>query len=198
MSQSTSSRSAVAGYESGGAGSTPAQKLPEPWLRGTLTELPAITRAVIHALELADEDIERWCADLSDEEIHARPAGIAPVSFHLRHIVGSADRLLTYADGRQLSPEQLSSLKGELESGGAREELLTKFRAGLKDLESRVRAFSTAPFEEPRSVGRKQLPTTIGSLLIHVADHTQRHVGQAITTAKIVSAARNQPNQIAG
>jgi len=34
------------------------------------------------------------------------------------------------------------------------------------------------------------LPTTVGGLLVHVADHTQRHVGQAVTTAKIVVAQR--------
>jgi hypothetical protein len=27
----------------------------------------------------------------------------------------------------------------------------------------------------------------VGGLLVHIADHTQRHVGQAITTAKIVA-----------
>jgi uncharacterized damage-inducible protein DinB len=42
--------------------------------------------------------------------------------------------------------------------------------------------------EEARQVGKKQLPTTVGGLLVHVADHTQRHVGQAITTSKIVAA----------
>jgi len=30
----------------------------------------------------------------------------------------------------------------------------------------------------------------VGGLLVHVAEHTQRHVGQAITTAKIVVAKR--------
>jgi len=36
-------------------------------------------------------------------------------------------------------------------------------------------------------VGEKHLPTTLGGLLVHIADHTQRHVGQAITTAKVVA-----------
>lgn len=33
-------------------------------------------------------------------------------------------------------------------------------------------------------MGRKKLPTTVMGLVIHIAEHTQRHVGQAITTAK--------------
>jgi hypothetical protein len=95
--------------------------------------------------------------------------------------------LLTYAEGGQLSPEQTSALKSELQVGATRQELFDEFRAGIESATARVRAFRPTQFEEPRKVGRFQLPTTVG-LLIHVADHTQRHVGQAITTAKIVAA----------
>ncbi len=165
-------------------------KGPEPWLRGSLTEIPVLTRAVLHALQLAGEDIERWCAGLTDDELNARQGGIAPVAFHLRHMVRSANRLLTYADARQLAPEQTAAMKSELDPGATGQELFREFRAGLESAASRVRAFSPAQFDEPRKVGKLQLPTTVGSLLIHVADHTQRHVGQAITTAKIVLAAR--------
>jgi hypothetical protein len=70
-------------------------ELPEPWLRGTLAEMPAVPRAVLHALELAEEDLKRWCGPLSDAELNARPAGIAPVAFHVRHIARSLGRLLT-------------------------------------------------------------------------------------------------------
>src|SRR6476620_8261832 len=94
--------------------------LPEPWLRGTLADVSAVQRAVLHALELAREDRERWCDGLSDEELHARPGGIASVSFHLRHIARSMDRLRTYAEGNQLSPEQLTLMKSEMETGGSR------------------------------------------------------------------------------
>ncbi|HVB87239.1 MAG TPA: DinB family protein [Candidatus Dormibacteraeota bacterium] len=168
----------------------PDSRMPEPWLRGTLSDVPVLTRAVLHALELAREDVERWCGGLSDEELNARPGGVAPVAFHLRHIVRSADRLLTYAEARQLSPEQLAALKSELAAQAAKEELFAEFRAGIESAARRVRAFNSAQFDEPRTVGKLQLPTTVGSLLIHVADHTQRHVGQAITTAKIATAAR--------
>ena len=85
----------------------------EPWLRGTLTEFDAVPRQVLHALQLASEDVELWCAGLSDSEMEARPFGIAPVGFHLRHIARSLDRLLTYAEGGQLSAEQMAALKSE-------------------------------------------------------------------------------------
>jgi hypothetical protein len=50
-------------------------------------------------LELAEEDLKRWCGGLTDEQMEARPAGLSPVAFHLRHIARSLDRLLTYAEG---------------------------------------------------------------------------------------------------
>ncbi|HSM88294.1 MAG TPA: DinB family protein [Candidatus Limnocylindrales bacterium] len=163
---------------------------PEPWLRGTLTDVPPVQRAVLHALELAREDLERWCEGLTDEELNARPGGIAPVSFHLRHIARSMDRLLTYAEGAQLSPEQIAVMKTELAQGATRNELLAELVVGLSKSARRIRAFSPQQLEEHRAVGKKQLPTTVGGLLVHVADHTQRHVGQAITTAKIIMAER--------
>jgi uncharacterized damage-inducible protein DinB len=159
---------------------------PEPWLRGTHAEVPATIRAVVHALELCREDLERHCGALSDVELNARPAGVAPVAFHLRHIVRTLDRLLTYAEGGQLGPAQLTALKSELEPGATRAELFAEFHTGLEAALTRIRAFAAAGLEQPRAVGRKALPTSVGGLLVHCADHTQRHTGQAVTTAKIV------------
>jgi len=158
----------------------------EPWLRGTLTDVAAVQRGVLHALELAREDLERWCGELSDEELNARPAGVTPVAFHLRHIARSADRLLTYAEGRALDAAQISALKTEMDAGARSAEVFAELRKALETAAQRVRKFSAYELEAARSVGAKRLPTTLGGLLVHIADHTQRHVGQAITTAKIV------------
>jgi len=165
-------------------------KQPEPWLSGTLTDLPAVPRAVVHALELAREDIQHWCDSFSDAEINARPSGLAPVAFHLRHIVRSIDRLLTYAEGRQLSQAQLAALKTELDTSASKGGIFGEFESGIAQACGRIRAIGANRLEEHRKVGRKELPTTVGGLLVHLADHTQRHVGQAITTAKVVIAAR--------
>jgi uncharacterized damage-inducible protein DinB len=164
--------------------------LPEPWLRGTLAEVPAVQRAVLHALELAREDLERWCDGLTDEELHARPGGIASVAFHLRHIARSIDRLLSYAEGKLLSAEQISAMKAEMDPGGSRNELMAELVVAIAKSGKRIRAFSEEQLQEGRHVGKKQLPTSVGGLLVHVADHTQRHTGQAITTAKILVAQR--------
>lgn len=165
-----------------------AGKLPEPWLRGTLTEVSAVIRAVLHALEMAKEDIERSCGGLSNAQLNARPSGIAPVAFHIRHIARSVDRLLTYAEGRQLSADQIAALKMELDESASRDALFAEFSSALQRSATRIRAFDPSPLDEPRKVGKQQLPTTLGGLLVHIADHTQRHVGQAVTTAKFVVA----------
>lgn len=164
----------------------------EPWLRGTLTEVPAEPRAVLHALELAREDIARWCGSLPEEELHVRPHGLASVAFHLRHIAGSLDRLLTYAEGNLLSESQLKTLAAEMLPEGSKAEIMAGFEGGVRDAERRIRAIDAASWPEPRGVGRKKLPTTVAGLLIHCADHTQRHVGQAITTAKLLLALRER------
>jgi uncharacterized damage-inducible protein DinB len=162
--------------------------LSEPWLRGTLTEVLSVQRGVLHALELANEDLRRWCGSLSDEQLNARPAQVPSVAFHLRHISRSLDRLLTYAEVRSLSEEQLAALRSEVSPGATRGELFDELSAALAASATRVRALSHADLEAARTVGRNNLPTTLGGLLVHIADHTQRHVGQAITTAKIVLA----------
>jgi uncharacterized damage-inducible protein DinB len=166
----------------------------EPWLRGTLTEVPAVPRAVLHALELAREDIERWCAGLSDEEITARPQGLGSVAFHILHIANSTDRLLTYAEGRELTPDQFAAAKAEIQSELTVAHVVSRLREAFDRSAMRVRALALEPpiLEQPRTVGRKRLPTTVGGLLVHVADHTQRHVGQAVLTAKLVIATRNE------
>lgn len=159
---------------------------PEPWLRGTLAEVPAVHRAVLHSLELAGEDLERWSRPLTDAQFNWSTGEIAPVAFHLRHIARSLDRLLSYAEGRSLSAEQVSDLQSEMAPGGTGSEIFVELFEALKTSAARVRALMHADLEAPRRVGQKRLPTTLGGLLVHIAEHTQRHVGQAITTAKIV------------
>jgi uncharacterized damage-inducible protein DinB len=162
----------------------------EPWMRGTHTNVSAVGRAVIHALELAIEDIARWTAGLTDAEVHAKPLGLPSISFHLKHIARSVDRILTYAEGGQLTTEQLAALKTEFEGNEPLAEIMVELKASFENADERVRTLAKADLETPRGVGRKKLPTSVGGALIHVADHTQRHVGQVVTTAKVLIALR--------
>ena len=163
----------------------------EPWLRGTLTDVEPVRRAVLHALELAEDDVLRWTAGLDAAGAEAEPLGLPSVGFQMRHIARSIDRLLTYAAGSSLSEAQLASLQSEHVASGD----VATLRSDVVDAIRRVRPFAIGFSQEelaaPRFVGRDALPTTLAGLLIHIAEHTQRHVGQLITTAKVVAALRD-------
>ncbi|HMG87054.1 MAG TPA: DinB family protein [Terracidiphilus sp.] len=163
----------------------------EPWLRGTHADVPAVGRAVLHAFDLALDDITKWTGGLNDLEVHVQPLGLPALSFHLKHIARSTDRLLTYAEGGQISSDQLALLKSEQTGCETLAELLSEVETSFSNAADRVRVLATADFNTFRGVGRKQLPTSIGGALVHVADHTQRHVGQVVTTAKVIKALRS-------
>lgn len=160
---------------------------PEAWLRGPLEGVPTQLQPVAHALVQALEDVERAAAPLTPEELWARPGGAASVGFHLRHLAGSTDRLLAYARGEQLSPEQFAFLRAEEEESGAgAEELLAAVRTAVERALEQLRATPESTLDEPREVGRGRLPSSVRGLLYHVGEHTARHAGQAVTTARVV------------
>jgi hypothetical protein len=98
--------------------------------------------------------------------------------------------LLTYAAGEGLSHGQLRALQEESLPGDSREALLQEFLAAVAKVEPFMLAQRPEDLPAKRSVGRSGLPTTLVGLLIHMAEHTQRHVGQLVTTAKVVLALR--------
>ena len=148
------------------------------------------TDRVKKVMQLAREDLHKWCSPLTDEQLNLSTAGNASVAFHLRHIARSLDRLLTYAEGRQLSESQLEVMRTEAQPDASVAECFAELDTALARSSERVFAFTSTSLEAPRSVGRKSLPTSVAGLLVHVADHTMRHVGQAITTAKFAAAQR--------
>jgi len=158
----------------------------EPWLRGTLMEFDPLRRGVLHAVELAVEDVSRWCSGLNDVELESRPMELPSVAFQMRHMARSLDRLLTYAEGRVLDEKQLRSLADEMTPGRSGREVFTQFAVGMHVAQERVKRFAPAQYDEARGVGRRLLPTTVGGLLVHCAEHTQRHAGQMVTTAKVM------------
>jgi uncharacterized damage-inducible protein DinB len=163
----------------------------EPWLRGTHTDIDAVRRAVLHALELAEEDVLRWTRDLDIEALETEPLGLPSVAFQMRHIARSIDRLLTYANGLGLSEAQMAALRSEHVAGTSAEELRRQVVEVIRKVRPFATGFSPEELNEPRSVGRAGLPTTLAGLLIHIAEHTQRHVGQLITTAKVAAALKD-------
>jgi uncharacterized damage-inducible protein DinB len=165
------------------------EMLPEPWLRGPISGVDLLTAPVLYAFQQAREDLATHTEGLTTAAIWATPHALGSVGFHLRHIAGSTTRLITYLEGKQLSEAQLAALREENEPGATREQLLADVDAAFRHAESVVRSIDRAKLAEPREVGRKRLPTTVIGLLTHIAEHTQRHVGQAISAAKLTRAA---------
>ncbi|HEU4553351.1 MAG TPA: DinB family protein [Chitinophaga sp.] len=161
---------------------------PEVWLRGPVEEVPALLQPVAHALLQAQEELHALLHDFPAELLWTRPAGVASVGFHLQHIAGVLDRLLTYANGQTLSKQQLQYLVTE---GTASENItaahllhaldqqITHVLNILKNTDERI-------LTEARTVGRSHLPSTVMGLLFHAAEHTMRHTGQLLVTARVV------------
>jgi uncharacterized damage-inducible protein DinB len=143
---------------------------------------------VLYAFQQAREDLAMHAQGLTFEQIWAKPHGFGSLGFHVRHIAGSTDRLVTYLQNHQLSAEQMAALQAEEQAQGSLEELLAEMNASFHRAETVVRALDTASLREAREVGRKRLPTTVIGLLTHLAEHTQRHVGQAISAVKLARA----------
>jgi uncharacterized damage-inducible protein DinB len=154
--------------------------------------MPAMIMPAAHALMQAAEDIPRAVEGLTRAQLWALPGGAAAVGFHLRHLAGSIDRLLTYERGEMLTDAQMTQLDGEVEDDGRSANDLA--RGAVAAIERGIEAMRDTPpgiYLEARGVGRRRLPTTVFGLLVHVAEHTQRHVGAIIATAKVV---RVMPN----
>lgn len=163
---------------------------PEPWLRGTIADLHPLQAAVLYSYQQVTEDLREWTAGLSDEDVWECPCGLAPLGFQLRHIAGSVERLTVYLRGGQLDESQMAALKNEMTPGASLAELLLALDHSLAASAASVREMGPERHAEARGVGRKGLPTTVGGLLVHLAEHSQRHLGMAIITVKVLKAAR--------
>ena len=164
---------------------------PEVWLRGPVDRIPPLLQPVAHSLLQCREEVVHGLAPLTPEELFHQPGGAASAGFHVRHAAGSLDRLLTYARGEALSAEQMIALRAESNvdtSPDAALTLIASFEAGVDRALDQLRGTDETRLLEWRGVGRAQLPSTTLGLLFHAAEHTQRHVGQMVTTAKIVKA----------
>jgi uncharacterized damage-inducible protein DinB len=161
---------------------------PEPWLRGAIAGIPPLLMPVAHALVMAREDVEASISKLSEDELWSRPNGAASAGFHALHLAGSLDRLFTYARGEPLGDEQLRALEREKspEPFPTTSELSTLVGETVDRALAQLRGTDERTLLDPREVGRMKLPSNVLGLLFHAAEHTQRHVGQLVTTAKVV------------
>jgi uncharacterized damage-inducible protein DinB len=164
---------------------------PEVWLRGPVPGIPALLQPVAHGLLQCREELMATITGLTPQQIWERPNGAASIGFHARHAAGSLDRLFTYARGERLSSAQHEALAAEANpdlTPNAAATLVADFDAAVERALEQLRTTSDKSLLDARGVGRAQLPSTVLGLLFHAAEHTQRHVGQLVTTLKLLSA----------
>jgi DinB superfamily len=161
----------------------------EAWQRGPVPGFEPLVMPVVHALIQAREDLERLATQVPPEHVWQRPGGAASIGFHVRHTGGALDRLLTYARGEVLSDAQRAFAKSEGEPGeppATMESLVAEAGRTIERAFDQLRATSSSSLLDDRKVGRAGLPSNVLGLLFHAAEHCTRHVGQAITTARVL------------
>jgi uncharacterized damage-inducible protein DinB len=161
----------------------------EVWLRGPVPRIRPLLQPAAHCLLQVGEDVVPIVEHLTPAQLWARPGGAAAIGFHLAHLPGSLERLLTYSRGESLSPDQFARLTAERTVHEDRPELallLATFRAVLEAAIEYLRAVPDDMLLTLREVGRKRLPSTTLGLIFHAAEHSARHAGQIVTLTRVV------------
>jgi hypothetical protein len=164
--------------------------LPDIWLRGPIYGIPPLLVPVAHSLLQAREDAARAVAGVQQEALWRRPNGAASAGYHLLHAAHALDRLMTYARGETLHEAQrrmiLLERSDELDAGT--DDLLELLDLTIDRALLQLRCTPESTLLKGRCVGKADLPSNVLGLLYHASEHTARHVGQLITTLKVVIA----------
>ena len=161
----------------------------EFWLAGPVAGIIPVLQPVAHAILQAQREVQAVLQNFPDTLLWHRPGGVASVAFHLQHLSGVLDRLFTYARDEQLSAWQLNSLQteGKEDTNIILPDLEQRFNEQVALVIDQLKNTSVESVFETRYVGRKQIPSNVLGLLFHAAEHTQRHTGQLLVTARIVN-----------
>lgn len=162
---------------------------PEVWQRGPVEGVPSLLQPAAHAILQAREEVIALMKDFPENSLWIKPAGMASAGFHLQHLSGVLDRLYTYARNEKLNPQQMQQLHDEAISSNENlnvRNLIERFNKQVDTAIVQLKNTDPSTLTEFRGIGRKQIPTTLIGLLFHAAEHTMRHLGQLIVTAKIV------------
>ena len=162
----------------------------EAWMRGPIEGIDPLLMPVAHALVQLREDFERMLPLVPAEHVWLGAGGAASIGFHARHIGRALDRLFTYARGEQLSDVQKTALRTEGDAGeppSTFRALVMEATAEIDRALAQLRHTSRDVLLDFRGVGRAQLPSNVLGLLFHAAEHSTRHMGQLITTAKLLA-----------
>jgi hypothetical protein len=79
----------------------------EPWLRGPIVGVHPLIVPVLYGFQQAREDLATHTEGLTTVQLWTRPHGFGPVGFHLRHIAGSVECLVTWMCCKNFSNSEL-------------------------------------------------------------------------------------------
>ena len=162
--------------------------LPEVWMRGEIPGYPKLLQPIVHVLLQQQEEMTLLMQDFPNALLWAKPAGMANVAFHIQHISGVLDRMATYARAEKLNDLQFDYLKNEGVRNGdiTVSILLDRYNGQVAKFLGQIAQTDETALTEFRGVGRKMLPSTLGGLLFHAVEHTQRHYGQLLVTVRLL------------
>jgi uncharacterized damage-inducible protein DinB len=160
----------------------------EPWLRSPLPEIVDELQPVAAMFIAAKEDILRAVEGLDHEQLWQKSNGAASIGFHMIHLAGATDRLMSYAEGAVLTDAQKADLAAERDADEQRpslDVLTEKLARALDHAVIRLEGITSDDLATARELGRAKVPTTMRALILHTGEHASRHAGQIVTTIKI-------------
>src|SRR5690606_37519385 len=138
----------------------------EAWLSGPVEGVHPLLMPAAHAFVQVRNDISGLLDGLSTEQVWTRPGGSAAIGYHALHLAGATDRLLTYARGEQLSPEQLEAASAEKALPPIEpEEIVRRVTAAIDAAIEQIRQTPPETLTDAREVGRRRLPSNVLGLI---------------------------------
>jgi hypothetical protein len=159
---------------------------PEYWLRGPVAGIPPLLQPVAHALLQSRDEVNALMEGFPAEVLWDRPGGVASPGFHLQHLAG-----VLAGEGR---PSGGGEVSGEM-AGGELDRLLKRYNRQIDNALLQLTGTPELSLTEPRGVGRARIPSTVGGLLFHAAEHSMRHTGQLLVTVRILQSVPSSGNR---
>ena len=158
-----------------------------PIFRGEIDHVPLMVSVWLRGLEDIEENLLAWTEGLSDEGLWWQPEpDFNTMGGLIKHMLGSSERLLAYAQGQTLSDAVRAAAKDELRpSGETVAELLTIAKTKLANVALGLKTFSETDLARVEHVGQKAIPVQVAFILHHLIEHAQLHMGQLILMRKL-------------
>ena len=165
----------------------------EFWMRGPVDGVPPLLQPVAHSLLQMNAEFGDCLEAFPSDRLWEKPFQMASVGFHVLHVIGVIDRMFTYGEEKMLSEEQFLYLEEESQEHPElnSQELKNRLNSAVGIAIEKLKSVNILELTETRYLGRKRISVTLIGLLFHSAEHSMRHLGQALVTAKMLTNLQN-------